>query len=53
MLYYGKESDKMKASELIEQNNEKRKLLTEENEKYYSVERQLIVIVNLISVNRS
>lgn len=26
----------MKASELIEQNNEKRKLLTEENEKYYA-----------------
>lgn len=36
MLYYRKEMKRLKASELIKQNNQKRALLTEENEKYYT-----------------
>lgn len=36
MLYYRKGMKRLKASELIEQNNQKRALLTEENEKYYT-----------------
>src|SRR3954452_15486372 len=36
MLYYRREMKRLKASELIKQNNQKRALLTEENEKYYT-----------------
>lgn len=36
MLYYRKGMRRLKASELIEQNNQKRALLTEGNEKYYT-----------------